>query len=307
MAKGGPARLTRIAPLFSALILFAWTILCLLLPAHSANSSKPLFSTPRLNQAPTIDGELAEWSELPYLLLGADPSQVTHYSTWTGPLDCSAKLWLGWDEKALYFAAEITDNRFWQGQYDPLYLWADDSVQIAFDTYLDYSGGDYGKDDRVFGWALLGDKTSNFCWQGPEAPYLLPDLPDACRRTSAGWACEAAIPWQKLGMRPAAGNLLGFSCLINDTDLQEREGWVGLTDWGDWTIHHVPGPFIGPNSFATIALAGGTGSSPEMQVFQEQQYSAALARFQKQLTGATDPARAAEAQLWCGHLHTLYL
>lgn len=304
MALKRQARPHPLAPLFSALLLFMLVCSAFLPPLSAAEAPKPAYSVPRLSQAPTIDGRLDEWSKLPPLLLG-EPTHVARYPTWMGPLDCSAKLWLGWDEKAFYLAVEVADNRFWQDQYDPFFIWADDSLMVAFDPRLDYSSGGFGKDDRVFGWADFGDKATNFCWQGPESPHFLPDLPGQGKAVEGGWTYEVSLPWEKLGLAPKVGQLLGFSCLVNDTDVDEREGWVSLTEWADWTNEHNPGPLIGPKSFAVISLAAGQPQEAA-EVVQARRYRLALERLPKQLAAGASTSQAGSVQLWRGHLQLLY-
>ena len=56
-----------------------------------------------------IDGKLNDWQKTSPVVM-KDASFFKEGSTWGGPLDLSGKVYLMWDEKFLYLAAEITDK-----------------------------------------------------------------------------------------------------------------------------------------------------------------------------------------------------
>ncbi len=91
-----------------------------------------LFSARRLAQAPNIDGNLEEWTPLPYELnrpTEIAPSDIAGF--WEGPDDASLKFAVAYDQKAVYLAIETTDDQVQTrlnqtaDRQDSLYLWFD--------------------------------------------------------------------------------------------------------------------------------------------------------------------------------------
>src|SRR3990172_2531992 len=104
---------TIVVALFAALI-FVSAILLFCPRAFAASAPQlqqglPAWDAPRLTHAPVIDGRLGEWLNMRPMRLPTRPTQVGGRN-WGGPLDSSAKAWLTWDSKYLYFAVDITDD-----------------------------------------------------------------------------------------------------------------------------------------------------------------------------------------------------
>jgi 5'-nucleotidase len=221
-----------------------------LIGKHLGSSLRPgpQWPIPRLAAAPTIDGDLGEWRAFPPQRVGLNQSQV-HFLTgdWTGAEDCSASAWVGWNETGLYFAADITDDKFSQDRW-PETLYENDSVQIAFDPNLDRNTGRYLPDDREYWFASLNGKTVTYCSQGPKWGKRSDlNAKAVVKSDGKGWTLEAMIPWSELEITaPHPGLRLGFTWVVNDSDTGDYD------DWLEWT----PGLAgkTDPFSFGTLEL-----------------------------------------------------
>jgi 5'-nucleotidase len=212
-------------------------------------SPGPSWRTPYLATPPTIDGDLREWQKLPALRVGDKPEQVRLESrTWEGPQDCSARAWVGWNQAGLYFAADVTDDKFVQA-YQGYGIYANDSIQIAFDPRLDRTVREYQADDREYCFARVGQKTDCECYQGPNSGKRL-DLQAFAKVKSdgTGWTLEVRFPWAELdNLKPAPGKKLGFSWLVNDSDGGNYDHWLEWTPGVAWITD--------PSAYGTLELS----------------------------------------------------
>lgn len=268
------------------------------------------WNAPFLSQEPTIDGKLDEWRSLPPMKLGLQKNQVAYplqletlkvmrgdafHQQWGGPPDCSARGWVGWNDKYLFFAADITDDKFCQDRA-PSLIYENDSLQFAFDPQLDCSKGKYQKDDSEYWWAAKGNETVGYCYRGAETGERKDLKVRALRKSgSGGWTIEGALPWEEIGFAPAAGKELGFSWLVNDSDGGQPDVWL------EWTPG-VAGK-ADPSRFAVLTLSKETPPAYSA----EKDYSAMLQYYQNQIAAAAgQPDKAAEAQVWRGHTQAFF-
>ena len=88
---------------------------------------------PRFPEPPTIDADLSEWARVPALSLGPESARGTRYG---GSADLGALCRWAWDDKALYFAAQVQDDKaiFLPDARDLGNLWQFDCIQMAFDA-----------------------------------------------------------------------------------------------------------------------------------------------------------------------------
>jgi hypothetical protein len=211
-----------------------------------------VWPVPRATRTIEVDGSLGEWPELP-VSLPLTPEAVPLDSgsahgrfalmagqSWLGPRDTSAKVGLLQDERSLYLAADVTDDRHFQPETGAE-VWQGDNIQLAVDfdptQHLPparEAGGPCeigltlgGRGAEVFRWLPFGGPAEG---QGP----LTARVPCAVVREGDRTRYEAAIPWQALlappGWRPTPGAVLGFALLINDNDSAGRKGWLQLFD-----------------------------------------------------------------------------
>jgi hypothetical protein len=189
---------------------------------------RPRAAAPR--RTPTIDGHLAEWRDWEerhgVRSLRLAENAAAHLEGWSGATDCSARVWLGWDEANLYLAAEVTDNVFHQ-PYVHQEMWQGDCLQLAFRPALKRTPG-YDEEVSEFGLALTTEGPELWEWM-PEARTVA-EAQVQIQRIGQGLTYEAAIPWTAFGpYRPVLGSQFTGSFTVNDHDGEKFRGWLEWT------------------------------------------------------------------------------
>jgi hypothetical protein len=180
------------------------------------------------------DGRLDEWARIQPIVLGQIPDQRDIVG-WTGPDDCSAKWYWGWDDQNFYFAAEVKDDTHVQiaTTQNGTDIWRDDSIQIAMDLAGDAKPSSNvpqydGQNDIEFGLALAKSGPFFYVWVNPQGKTGLIDLKDVKvvrDEKTKTTTYEAAIPWSLFGRSGSPANQwMGFNILVNDNDGPGRKG-----------------------------------------------------------------------------------
>jgi len=199
----------------------------------TTKASVNFMAAEKMPSAIKVDGDLAEWEKISPILLEGLPMVNRNPEQYRGNDDLRAAVRFAWDSQALYVAAEVTDDVYFQDQAG-FTTWMGDCVQLNIDL-------DPRKDDRKTG-NDLADKGNrhrmseiNFTLtaKGPEAyrtvsfddqkfPIALlkaGELPLVVRHDGNRLIYEAAIPWKTLGGEgPPKDGLIGFAMSINDRD-----------------------------------------------------------------------------------------
>lgn len=161
--------------------------------------------------APTIDGDLADWSDDGAVSISTDDyiKEKDGAIAWKGPYDSSVILRLRWDEKNLYIAARVFDDFPIQPQSAKT-SYSEDCLEVflspdgktvcqgLFFPIKNSSGADYK--------AWWMHKSSEM------------DSKVACRILPDGYALEIAVPWSGLDFTPKSGQTVPFSFSLDDTD-----------------------------------------------------------------------------------------
>lgn len=259
------------------------------------------WSAPYLAKSPVIDGDLGEWQSLPAMILGLAPDEVVYLkdwkpvrgnylgSSWNGPLDCSAKGWLGWNQDALFFAMEVYDDAFVSPPRNPDDLWKNDSIEIALDPLFDRTKDGFSEDDQEYWFALIGTNAVSFCARG-ERMEQQADFPARAKRQPRGWSLEMAIPWSELKIQPQLGRKMGFTWLVNDTDTGTELTWL------EWT--QGLGGHRDASAFGAISLAA-EGTNPDQG---KEGNLRALAESPPTQEGVQD----IETLIWLGHTYAFF-
>jgi hypothetical protein len=135
---------------------------------------------------------------------------------WEGP---ATRTWWGWDDEALYVAADIIDADVWstyEAQDDPLWKQEVFEVFVFIDDdgrdYLEYQVSPRGVTfDARFAVYRRGDEAWDSAWT---TAVHVDGSVDTRADTDAGWTAEIAIPWSEicdntsLSCPPAAGRRL---------------------------------------------------------------------------------------------------
>jgi hypothetical protein len=207
----------------------------------------------RLNVAPTLDGDLTDWSGTVY-----PADQIVFGATrWSGQADASGSYYIGWDAANLYLAISVRDDKHVQrASGAKMYLGDDVELQLDLGLAPDYSSTALSGDD-----VQLGFSPGDFGARAPEAYRWYP-LAQAGRLTSVtvkarvtdqGYALEAGIPWSALGISPTAGQSFGMALSLSDNDAagtvvqQSMVSSVSTrklfnpTTWGTLILDEAPG------------------------------------------------------------------
>ncbi|MCC6579973.1 MAG: hypothetical protein IT440_05980 [Phycisphaeraceae bacterium] len=161
--------------------------------AYEAANALNFHVAVRVDQPPTVDGNLSEWSEdAPFVCDRED--QLWKFANpdkpWRGPDDFSGRLWMRWDKDHLYLAARVRDAAFTPAQklQD---LWGSDAIEMAFDMTASQS-----RSASVTQIALgtTSDGKAHVYRYNPSAGEWT-DARIALVRDGNQTVIEAAIPW----------------------------------------------------------------------------------------------------------------
>ncbi|MBN1346585.1 MAG: hypothetical protein JXQ73_28100 [Phycisphaerae bacterium] len=174
---------------------------------------------------PVVDGRLDEWQMRPLKRTYRNPAQVVWgKQCWTGPADLSGWATFGWDNRYLYVAVHVVDDKHCQTNRGRD-LYRGDHLELF--VHVPGVGGNE-KTGVVF---QIGLSPGNFARTGdpltdiaPEAIVYAPDGRHvsaivAAHRISDGYELEAALPWPELTIKkPELGLPLGIDLCLGDTD-----------------------------------------------------------------------------------------
>jgi len=202
-----------------------------------------------LNNPPTINGDLSDWS------LGIYPAGTAVYGAdqISDEADLKSNVMVGWDENNLYVGVRVWDE-FYQQNETGRNLFKGDSVEILLDTNV---GGDFylnslSNDDYQLGVSPGFTSKGN----NPEAYLWFPTIVEGSRsQVQIGvlplpgqYHIELAIPWSIFGVSPYAGQHFGFAFSVSDNDLGGQSVQQSMVSnvstrnlarpmtWGDLTL-----------------------------------------------------------------------
>jgi len=191
--------------------------------------SRPRTAAKHVDNAPTIDGVLGEWSMEGGIAIGPDhPDSVKISKDYNGAADCSARVRFAWSETHLFLAAEVQDDVQHQTESE-FQIWQGDCIQLAFR---------HGPPNAKTGYD--GTEFEVGLTRGPNgAPILFQWTPGAClltegeltiTRHQSTTVYEAALPWSVLGIKHVfPGNRTSWSMTVNDNDGDGFRGWLEWT------------------------------------------------------------------------------
>ena len=170
----------------------------------------------KASNEPVIDGDLQEWRSAPVLHLDKRSYTDNSFGADWSKEDLSAHVYALWDDRALYVAADVTDQLFQQGS-SGAGVWAQDSIQIALSRD--------GKSVGEFALAKTPEGPQVWCYTsaaGQKGNYLVTEAKLAVDVTpgTGNARYECAIPWSAIFKEPpAAGDHYRFDVLLNDDDV----------------------------------------------------------------------------------------
>jgi hypothetical protein len=205
----------------------------------------------RVSPAPVVDGDLSDWSALPYktdqIVFGA--------SNWSGPNDASGLFALAWDDDFLYLAVRVVDDLHVQIRSGDN-LWLGDDIEIQLDTNLaaDYYTASMSADDYQIGLSagdFGGNPADSYRWY-PQSRKGRPSpaITIARKAASNGYDAEARIPWSTFGVTPAEGSRYGFALSLSDDDLAGKAAQQSMVSSVSTR------KLLNPTTWGTLALTG---------------------------------------------------
>jgi len=211
--------------------------------------SGPSVTASHLGVAPTIDGDLGEWS------LGAFAIDEVVFGAGlrTDAADLSGSAMLGWDSSNLYVGATVKDDVYVQNA-SGAQLFKGDSLELLLDRQVadDYYDDSLSPDDYQLGISpgqgTPGSSPESYLWYPAANAGAPAGVQIAAKATADGYQVEAAIPWSIFGITPAENQHYGFALSISDNDLVGDTAQQSMvsnvvtrllndpTTWGDLTL-----------------------------------------------------------------------
>jgi len=200
----------------------------------------PSLTVPRAATAPTIDGDLSDFTGETYTI----PNTALWEGETTDAADLTGKFQVEYDDQYLYVAVDVTDDTVVSNiaPNDIKGHWRSDSVEITIDP----SGAGASENTlTTFKTGIFPFDTEGNVQAERDADanqglisQTAPDMKVASSRTDTGYALEVAIPWNALPAQVAPGGSFGFDILLYDCD--KADAAVGencneaRTAWSAW-------------------------------------------------------------------------
>ena len=189
------------------------------------NKSLPfrIYTVTKLKKAPKIDGKLSDWKNIPYMKVNKKSMLSKGKTTWT-PDRVSAKIKIAVTGKAVYLAADITDNDPAVNKNKPIKMYRGDSL----DLYIGFCGPNTKsvidkKQEFQIGITPTNSDTKKpmvflYHYDRPMKNAVVKSL-----KTKKGYTLEAKIPYKDL-----------FDVSVNDKKFLGLDIKLNDIDNGDW-------------------------------------------------------------------------
>ena len=167
-----------------------------------------------------IDGYLKDWPRTDLIKL--DKSNKENGSI-KDAADLSGEIRFGWNEYALFFAAEVTDNNL-VAKKSGKNIWKDD----CFELFVDPDGdGLFWNDSKDFQIGFTpnekNDQVKVWSWFQNDSEESRNQIAAKGFVHGGGYLIEGAVKWNYLGMRPKVGDMIKAGPAIHDLDLDGSE------------------------------------------------------------------------------------
>ncbi len=169
-----------------------------------------------------VDGKLDDWAKTPASATAARWQVRDNPDAWTGPEDCSFSTRIGYDQKNLYVAVDVTDQTLWT---EAEQSWYRDGIEVFWDPRPPAE-----QDGRLTGPCrqllipVPAEGAEPVVNANPTDEALAAAVQVACRARTGGYTFELAIPFPAIakGFRAAPGKTLRMEIMVNDRDGENR-------------------------------------------------------------------------------------
>lgn len=189
------------------------------------------------NDSIIIDGKLDEWQKKNSILLSKSTCQLPEGEI-ANDSESSAKVYLNYDDKYLYVAAEIKDKNI-VGPYEGYSIWQNDGIELWLDC--DLEAQTIEKQNESFfqiglTYTTASGKPGVMVWRNNKNAYIIMATKIATSKTDDGYILEAAIPKDAFPVKFNDDSIIGFDVsLVNSGNSKfSHLFWAGRKD-GDKT------------------------------------------------------------------------
>ena len=176
-----------------------------------------------------IDGSLAEWNRTAPMHIYRKDQLTTGKDNYRGEKDFDAKVYLCWDEKNLYIAAEVIDDIYSQPPKKQTDGYRYDGLELYLDTALNGDLGDKKYDENDYQFGFFDSKEGPYAWCWPKGDgevktakvVFTPFQNGGGNKDSKGYILEGMIPLSFMKFNPIPGQWVGMTVSIDDDDTPE--------------------------------------------------------------------------------------
>jgi len=165
-----------------------------------------------------IDGTLDEWADVNAQVTDVEERVRANSQVWDGPEDCSFTTRIAYDDKNLYLAIDVTDEKI---VMDMPQIWQRDSIEVFLDPRAASERSDrFAGSCRQVLIAVPSEGEPPQVEVLPEDQVLASALRVGFQRREKGYVYELAVPWAAIGGKPepSLGNVLHLTVYANDKD-----------------------------------------------------------------------------------------
>jgi len=201
------------------------------------------FPVEKTSQPITVDGDLSEWGELPFVV--TQPAQLRMAAkAWSGPDDCRYRFGVRCDEQNVYIGVDVKDDSVVLRPNQ--YPWQQDGVEIRLtalpkaqrDTF---TGKNEFKDAVLFAMSPAAEGNTPVIHN---AQLLPKGARYACKKTADGFAAEVAVPVTYLDQQQGASwKAFRLNVAVDDRDGDQQTQLWWRPDW------RTPMTFDGSGTF----------------------------------------------------------
>jgi hypothetical protein len=201
------------------------------IPGSRACPVEAPFTIPKVGMAPVIDGQLTDWTALPFVV--ERPAEITRRAgSWKGPQDGAFHFSLAYDERFLYLGVECQDDQVSASSTDSR-LRSRDGIEVWLDARP--SGGGMGDKEGALHLQIADGKVLD---SEPGEPPVPSGIVVQSSQADHGQSTEVAIPVSYLeGLQGGGWKQVRVNVAFNDRDddgtaeIWWRPEWEGDDDY----------------------------------------------------------------------------